>query len=185
MKVGRTSLPGVLLIEPVIYRDDRGFFIERFSEQRYREAGIETSFVQDNHSYSRRGVLRGLHFQRRHPQGKLVSVIRGRVYDVAVDVRHGSPTFAQWEGIILDDRECHQLYIPPGFAHGFCVLSEWADFVYKCTACYDPLDEGGVRWSDPTIGIEWPISDPVLSERDLTYPTLAQLGAVDLPAYGF
>lgn len=183
MKVRHTGLPGVLLIEPDVYRDDRGFFTERFNEQRYREAGIETGFVQDNHSHSRGGVLRGLHFQRHHPQGKLVSVVRGRVYDVAVDVRLGSPTFARWKGVILDDIDCRQLYIPPGFAHGFCVLSESAEFIYKCTAYYDARDEGGVRWSDPAIGIAWPITDPVLSERDRTYPLLAQLEAADLPGY--
>lgn len=183
MKVTPTSLPGVLLIEPDIYRDGRGFFIERFNERRYHEAGIEATFVQDNHSHSRHGVLRGLHFQRRHPQGKLVWVIQGRVYDVAVDVRHGSPTFARWEGVILDDTDCRQLYVPPGFAHGFCVLSDSAEFVYKCTTYYDPQDEGGVTWSDPMIGITWPITDPTLSDRDRAYPPLAELGAADLPKY--
>lgn len=183
MQVRQTGLPGVLLIEPAVYRDDRGFFIERFNAQRYHAAGIESNFVQDNHSHSRRDVLRGLHFQRRRPQGKLVSVICGRVYDVVVDVRHGSPTFAQWRGTILDDSDCRQLYIPPGFAHGFCVLSDSAEFFYKCTTYYDPDDEGGVIWNDPTIGIDWPISDPALSARDRTYPRLAQLGPTNLPAY--
>lgn len=121
------------------------FFVERFNQLRYREAGIDTAFVQDNHSHSRHGVLRGLHFQRRRPQGKLVWVVRGRVYDVAVDVRHGSPTFARWEGVIPDDSDCRQLYIPPGFVHGFCALSDSAEFVYKCTTYYDPQDGGDVE----------------------------------------
>ena len=183
MKVTPTSLPGLLLIQPHIYRDGRGFFVERFNERRYRDAGIDTAFVQDNHSHSRHGVLRGLHFQRRHPQGKLVWVNHGRVYDVAVDVRHGSPTFAQWEGVILDNTDCRQLYIPPGFAHGFCVLSDSAEFVYKCTTYYDSQDEGGVTWNDPMIGITWPITDPTLSDRDRAYTSLAQLGAAELPKY--
>jgi len=183
MNVITTDLPGVLLIEPKVFGDHRGFFLETFQQERYRRAGIALPFVQDNHSRSRRGVLRGLHFQLRHPQGKLVQVMRGAVFDVAVDIRRGSPTFGRWFGAELSDENHRQLYIPPGFAHGFCVLSETADFLYKCTDYYHPEDEDGISWQDPAIGIDWPITDPLLSERDRNLPLLADMEPDRLPVY--
>lgn len=181
MQVLPTELPGVLIVEPRVFGDHRGFFLETYSAARYREAGIPAPFVQDNHSRSRRGVLRGLHYQLLQPQGKLVGVTRGAVFDVAVDVRRGSPSFGRWVGVTLDDRDHRQLYIPPGFAHGFCVLSEEADFVYKCTDYYHPQSERGVAWDDPAIGIAWPELDVALSDKDRRNPPLA--GQPDLPEY--
>lgn len=175
MKVIETALPGVLIIEPKTFGDHRGFFLETFQLERYREAGIDLPFVQDNHSRSARGVLRGLHFQRTRPQGKLVSCSRGAVYDVAVDINPDSPTCGQYVGVELNDENHRQLWIPPGYAHGFCVLSEIADFQYKCTDFYFPQDEGGLRWNDPDVGIEWPVTDPQLSAKDAVNPTLKQL----------
>jgi len=172
MKVIETKLPGVLIIEPKIFGDSRGFFKETFQAQRYREAGIEYDFVQDNHSRSREGVLRGLHFQVNKPQGKLVSCSQGVVFDVAVDIDANSPTYAEYVGVELTGDNHRQLWIPPGYAHGFCVLSETADFIYKCTNFYDPSDQGGVLWCDRDIGINWPIANPVLSDADLALPTL-------------
>ena len=183
MKVTATRLPGVVLIEPDVYKDPRGFFVESFHAARYAEAGIKESFVQDNRSQSSRAVLRGLHFQRRYPQGKLIWVLRGEVYDVAVDIRRGSPTFGRWEGIVLDDKSYRQLYVPPGFAHGFCVLSETADFTYKCTDYYHPEDERGIAWNDKDISIDWPIADPMLSEKDRRHPALHEINPEDLPDY--
>jgi dTDP-4-dehydrorhamnose 3,5-epimerase len=178
MKVTTTRLPGVVVIDPAVHGDARGFFLETFSLERYREAaGIALPFVQDNHSRSRRGVLRGLHAQRRHPQGKLVRVARGEVFDVAVDIDPQSPTFGQWDGALLSDENHRQLWIPPGYAHGFLVLSEVADFEYKCTDYYRPDDEIGVLWNDPDIGIEWPLPEPLLSAKDLALPRLADLRA--------
>lgn len=177
MKVATTCLPGVLVIEPAIFGDERGFFIETFQAERYRQqAGIEQPFVQDNHSRSRRGVLRGLHAQQQHPQGKLVRVARGEVYDVVVDIDSRSPTYGRWEAVVLSDANAKQLWIPPGYAHGFLVLSEVADFEYKCTAYYHPEDEIGVVWNDPAIAIPWPIADPIVSAKDQALPTLQQLG---------
>jgi dTDP-4-dehydrorhamnose 3,5-epimerase len=173
MKVSETPLPGVLLIEPRLFTDARGFFLETWRAERYAEHGIATTFAQDNISRSVRGTLRGLHFQEPKPQGKLVFVIRGAVWDVAVDVRRGSPTFGCWHGVELDDRAHCQLWIPPGFAHGFCVLSEEADFVYKCTQPYAPEAERGIAWNDPELGIQWPIRDPLLSPKDAAAPRLA------------
>ncbi len=184
MKVIPTDLPGVVLLEPKVFGDHRGFFLETFQQERYRQAGVDLPFVQDNHSRSRRGVLRGLHFQLRHPQGKLVQVMRGEVFDVAVDIRRGSPTFGRWFGAVLSDENHRQLYIPPGFAHGFCVLSEEVDFFYKCTEYYHPEDEDGVFWRDPAIGIDWPIAEPLLSERDASLPLLADMVPERLPVYG-
>jgi dTDP-4-dehydrorhamnose 3,5-epimerase len=184
MKVSQTDLDGVLLIEPRVFGDGRGFFLETFQSARYREAGIDAAFVQDNLSRSAGGVLRGLHFQLNHPQGKLVYVTRGEVFDVAVDIRTGSPQFGKWFSTVLSDENHHQLYIPPGFAHGFCTLSETVDFVYKCTDFYHPEDEGGVIWNDPDIGIDWPIDEPALSDKDLANPRLSALTADELPAYG-
>lgn len=183
MNIIETELPGVLIIEPKSFGDARGFFLETYSEQRYRDAGLSVRFVQDNHSRSRRGVLRGLHYQLVQPQGKLVGVTRGEVFDVAVDVRRGSPTFGHWAGVILDDRSHRQFYVPPGFAHGFCVLSDEADFVYKCTDYYHPPSEQGIIWNDPAIGIEWPLTEVSLSDKDGRYPTLAEQAAERLPVY--
>lgn len=175
MKVIETALAGVLIIEPKVFGDQRGFFLETFQTERYREVGIELPFVQDNHSRSQRGVLRGLHFQRTRPQGKLVSVSWGSVYDVAVDINPESPTCGQFVGVELNDENRRQLWVPPGYAHGFCVLSEVADFQYKCTDLYYPEDEGGLIWNDPDVNIPWPVEPPKLSAKDQCNPTLRQL----------
>ena len=176
MNVQGTALKGVVIIQPQVFGDQRGFFMETFQAERYRTlAGINLDFVQDNHSRSAKGVLRGLHAQLTKPQGKLVRVSQGEVYDVAVDINPNSATFGQYVAVVLSAENQRQLYIPPGYAHGFCVLSETADFQYKCTDYYDPSDEGGVIWNDPDIGIDWPISKPKLSEKDLQLPTLKQL----------
>ncbi|VXB84065.1 dTDP-4-deoxyrhamnose-3,5-epimerase [Pseudomonas sp. 8AS] len=175
MKVIETQLAGVLIIEPKVFGDHRGFFLETFQVERYRDAGIGLPFVQDNHSRSQRGVLRGLHFQRTRPQGKLVSVSRGAVYDVAVDINPDSPTCGQYVGVELNDENHRQLWVPPGYAHGFCVLSEVADFQYKCTDLYFPADEGGLLWNDPEVAIPWPLDAPQLSTKDQVNPTLRQL----------
>ena len=173
MRVTATDIPDVLVIEPDVYRDGRGFFIETYHADRYREHGIPGPFVQDNHSQSVKGTLRGLHLQLRRPQGKLVRVIAGEVFDVAVDVRRGSPTFGKWVGVHLTADGFRQVYVPPGFAHGFCVLSAVAQFEYKCTDVYDPGGEIGIAWNDPAIGIAWPVTDPLLSARDRQHPMLA------------
>ncbi len=176
MKVIPTKLEGCVIIEPRIFGDDRGFFLETFEAKRYADlAQITLPFVQDNHSRSARGVLRGLHFQKNKPQGKLVRVVRGEVYDVAVDIRKDSPTYSQWEGLILSEDNKTQLWIPPGFAHGFVVLSDSADFEYKCTDYYDPSDEGSILWNDSDLNIAWPIKKPVLSNKDLSAGRLADL----------
>lgn len=175
MRTIETALPGVLIIEPKVFGDHRGFFIETFQVERYREVGIALPFVQDNHSRSPRGVLRGLHFQRTRPQGKLVSVSRGAVYDVAVDIDPQSPTCGRFVGVELSDDNHRQLWIPPGYAHGFCVLSEVADFQYKCTDLYFPEDESGLLWNDPDVNIPWPVEAPQLSAKDRHNPTLRQL----------
>ena len=175
MKIIETQLPGVLIIEPKVFGDHRGFFLESFQVERYRQAGIDLPFVQDNHSRSQRGVLRGLHFQRSRPQGKLVSVSRGAVYDVAVDIDPKSPTCGEFVGVELNDENHRQLWVPPGYAHGFCVLSEVADYQYKCTDLYFPEDEGGLIWNDPDVNIPWPISDPQLSAKDMRHPVLRDL----------
>lgn len=175
MKITTTALPGVLIIEPKAFGDARGFFLETFQSKRYASAGITLPFVQDNHSRSQRGVLRGLHFQRTRPQGKLISVSRGSVFDVTVDINPLSATFGQYVGIELNDDNHRQLWIPPGYAHGFCVLSEVADFQYKCTDFYDPADEIGLIWNDPDVNIAWPIHTPLLSEKDQKLPYLRDL----------
>ena len=182
MKVSDTSLPGVRLIEPRVFRDARGFFLESFNADRFAEHDLPVLFRQDNHSHSVKGVLRGLHYQLRHPQGKLVSVLQGTVFDVAVDVRRGSPTFGRWFGTVLSADTPRYIWIPPGFAHGFCTLSDTADFVYKCTEVYAADDDRGVLWSDTGIGIEWPLSDPTLSDKDRALPPLS-LDRTDLPEY--
>jgi dTDP-4-dehydrorhamnose 3,5-epimerase len=183
VKVYQTSLPGVCLIEPPVFADSRGFFMETWQAERYKQANIPGPFVQDNYSYSARTVLRGLHYQLKHPQGKLVSVLQGEVFDVAVDIRRGSPTFGCWVGELLSSDNYRQLYIPPGFAHGFCVLSEAARFFYKCTDFYTVGDEYGIRWDDPALGINWPVTAPLLSEKDRHYPTLDILPWEYLPVF--
>ena len=176
MKVSHSKLKGCVIIEPRVFGDERGFFLETFQAVRYKqEAGIDLPFVQDNHSRSARGVLRGLHFQKTKPQGKLVRVVRGEVYDVAVDIRNGSPTFGEWEGVILSEDNKKQFWLPPGFAHGFVVLSDTADFEYKCTDYYDPSDEGSILWNDPDLDIPWPIANPVLSAKDESAKRLVDL----------
>jgi dTDP-4-dehydrorhamnose 3,5-epimerase len=175
MRVLPTQLGGVLVIEPDVYRDPRGFFLETFHQRRYAEAGILGPFVQDNHSYSVRGTLRGLHAQVRHPQGKLVRAVEGEMFDVAVDIRRGSPTFARWVSVVLSGENLRQLFIPPGFAHGFYVLSERVHVEYKCTDLYDADDEVTVAWNDPDVGIDWPTAEPVLSAKDRAAPRLADL----------
>ena len=183
MNVYETALPGVCLIEPRVFKDARGFFMETWHAERYRQAHIPGPFVQDNCSHSTHGVLRGLHYQLKHPQGKLVSVLQGEVFDVVVDIRPGSPSFGRWIGEILSANNHRQLYIPPGFAHGFCVLSDSADFLYKCTDFYASEDEYGLRWDDPTLSIDWPVLTPLLSDKDRCYPTLATIPRAHLPVF--
>lgn len=167
MQVIETDLPDVLIVEPRVFGDERGFFLETFSAERYAESGISGPFVQDNWSYSRRGTLRGLHYQIQQPQGKLVQVMRGEIFDVAVDMRRDSPAFGKWVGVMLSADNKRQLWVPPGFAHGFVVLSEEADFTYKCTDSYAPQHERSLLWNDPTVGVEWPYEgEPLLSEKD-------------------
>ncbi len=166
MKVTRCDIAGLLIIEPKVFGDARGFFLETWNEQRYREAGLELNFVQDNMSSSRRGALRGLHFQNPRSQGKLVWAIEGEVFDVAVDLRRGSPTFGRWHGLNLSSQNRLQFYVPRGFAHGFAVLSETAVFAYKCTELYSPKDEMTLAWDDPDVGVKWPFDNPVLSDKD-------------------
>jgi len=176
MNVIKTKLDGCVIIEPKVFGDERGFFLETFQAERYiSEAGITLPFVQDNHSRSSKSVLRGLHFQKTKPQGKLVRVVRGQVYDVAVDIRKGSLTYGQWEGLILSEENKTQLWVPPGFAHGFVVLSDTADFEYKCTDYYDPSDEGSILWNDPDLDISWPVESPVLSNKDANASRLVGL----------
>ncbi len=184
MKVVETKLPGVLIVEPDRFGDARGFFQEIWHEGRYEEAGIRGPFVQDNLSLSAHGVLRGLHFQNPNAQGKLVYVLQGEAFDVAVDIRPGSPTFGKWTGVTLSGDNGRQFYIPPGFAHGFCVTGETALFAYKCTDFYNPRTEGAIRWNDPAIGIDWPVSDPVVSAKDGDAPLLAEINSARLPAHG-
>ncbi|MDX9868338.1 MAG: dTDP-4-dehydrorhamnose 3,5-epimerase [Kiritimatiellia bacterium] len=168
-----TGLDGVILCVPQVFRDARGFFLETYHAARYREGGVRTVFVQDNRSRSSRGVLRGLHYQLHKPQAKLVSCLRGEIFDVAVDVRRGSPTFGRWSASVLTEENQHQLFIPAGFAHGFCVLSESAEIAYKCSEFYDPRDDRGIRWDDPDVGVDWPVQEPVLSAKDAVQPLLA------------
>ena len=183
MKVVETSLPGCVIVEPAVFGDDRGFFFETWNADRYRELGLPDKFVQSNVSCSARGVLRGLHYQWPNPQGKLVSVLEGEVYDVAVDIRRGSPTFGRWTAVILSAENKRQFCIPEGFAHGFAVLSERAIFSYLCTAQYDRSADAGLRWNDAAIGIDWPIDSPVLSEKDGKAPFLADVAEDGLPIY--
>jgi len=178
-----TLIDGVLICDLDVYEDDRGFFLETFHLEKYVEGGIQGPFVQDNFSHSRQGVLRGLHYQLPRGQAKLVSCIRGTIFDVAVDIRRGSPTFGKWVGTVLSDENRRQLFIPDGFAHGFCVLSAFADVVYKCTDFYYAKDDRGVLWSDPSINIDWPVRNPVLSEKDGALPALTQIAEHDLPPF--
>jgi len=178
-----TKLPGVLVLEPDVFSDERGFFLETWNSARYEDAGVPGPFVQDNVSFSKKGILRGLHFQHPQSQGKLVQVLSGEVVDVAVDIRVGSVTFGQWVSEVLSDANHRQMYIPPGFAHGYCVTSETALFSYKCTAFYNPAAEGGIIWNDPDLNIAWPIKEPVLSPRDASYPRLSDLPPDKLPHF--
>jgi dTDP-4-dehydrorhamnose 3,5-epimerase len=171
----QTKLDGVVLLEPEVYGDERGFLLESFSRAEYSELGIEVDFVQDNHSRSGANILRGIHFQTEPGQAKLVRCGRGRIWDVAVDLRRDSPTHGQWEGYELDDVAHRQLFVPVGFGHGFCVLSDIADVLYKVSSYYDPETESGIAWDDPDVAVEWPISEPQLSERDRTAPKLAEV----------
>ena len=182
MKFLPTKLPGVLIVEPDVHRDQRGWFLETYHVQKYQEGGIPLSFVQDNCSSSTRGTLRGLHAQLKHPQGKLVRVIRGEIFDVAVDIRRGSPNFGSWVGVSLHAEDFKQIYIPPGYAHGFCVLSDLAEIEYKCTDVYAPGDEVTILWNDRSIGIQWPLESPLLSPKDAAGKSLNQLGD-QLPNY--
>ncbi|WP_367026373.1 dTDP-4-dehydrorhamnose 3,5-epimerase [Methylococcus sp. ANG] len=184
MRVEQTSLPGVVLISPKVFGDARGYFKETWSRQRYQDAGLPADFVQDNLSYSRKGILRGLHFQNPRSQGKLVQVLQGEVFDVAVDIRRGSPHFGCWFGTVLSAENHLQMYVPEGFAHGFCVLSETAMFAYKCTEYYDPSSEFSLRWDDPDIGIDWPQDDaPELSAKDKDALLLRDFPQDRLPVY--
>ncbi|HUP42424.1 MAG TPA: dTDP-4-dehydrorhamnose 3,5-epimerase [Thermoanaerobaculia bacterium] len=181
MRFVETALPGVLVVEPTVHQDHRGFFLETYHREKYARGGIEGPFVQDNHSRSARGILRGLHAQGRRPQGKLVRCVEGTIFDVAVDIRRGSPTFARWVGVELAAASFRQLWVPPGFAHGFCVVSEAAQVEYKVTALYDAEDELVIAWDDPEIGIEWPVAEPVLSQKDAAAPRLSEIER--LPIY--
>jgi dTDP-4-dehydrorhamnose 3,5-epimerase len=172
-----TAIPDVLIVEPEVHRDARGFFLETYHEDKYRAGGVAGPFLQDNHSRSVGKTLRGLHLQTRRPQGKLIRVVEGEIFDVAVDVRRGSPSFGRWVAHTLSAENFKQCWVPPGFAHGFCVLSEFAHVEYKCTDFYDPAGELGIVWNDPTLGIVWPIEDPVVSDRDRRHPKLADLMA--------
>jgi dTDP-4-dehydrorhamnose 3,5-epimerase len=170
-----TNLDGLVLIEPDLHGDDRGFLLESYSADAWRQLGVDVEFVQDNHSRSRQGALRGVHFQLGRGQAKLMRCVRGRIWDVAVDLRRESPTYGRWEGHELDDRQHHQLFVPAGFGHGFCVLSDEADVGYKVSTYFDPQTEAGIAWDDPEIGIEWPVEEPILSERDRSAPRLAEI----------
>src|SRR5271165_905307 len=183
LQITETSLPGVLLIQPRVFGDPRGFFMETYRQNVLAEAGIRETFVQDNHSRSSRGVLRGLHYQLRHPQAKLCRVAQGEVLDIAVDIRVGSPNFGKWVGALLSGENNTQIYIPKGFAHGFVVRSETADFLYKCSDYYDASDDRGVLWNDPDLAINWDMQSPIISEKDQRYLTLAQAPHDQLPRF--
>ncbi len=175
-----TGIQGLVIVEPTVFGDDRGYFMETYNYNDFKEAGLDMVFVQDNQSKSKKGVLRGLHFQKKNPQGKLVRAISGEVYDVAVDLRRGSETYGQWRGVLLSAENKRQFYVPEGFAHGFLVMSDTAEFAYKCTRFYDPSDEGGLMYNDPDIGVEWPIAedmDILLSDKDKKNPSFRELNA--------
>ena len=183
MKVVSTELDGVLIIEPRVFNDKRGYFMECFQKQRYRDAGVDTEFVQDNISFSVRNTLRGLHYQFPNTQAKLVQVLQGEIYDVAVDIRLGSPNFGRWTGAVLSADNQRQFFLPEGFAHGFYVMSDTALFMYKCSAYYSPADEDGIFWNDPELGIPWPAEAPILSGRDHRFPPLKDVDRKRLPVY--
>lgn len=183
MRVIETSLPGVMVVEPRVFGDERGHFYESYNEAQYRENGIDTRLVQTNVSRSARDVLRGLHYQWPNPQAKLVSVLEGEVYDVAVDIRHGSPTFGNWVGVMLSAENHRHLWIPEGFAHGFCVVSEFATFTYQCSTLYDPTADRAIHWNDGDIAVDWPVSRPLLSAKDLRAPFLGEVSADQLPTF--
>ena len=183
MKVIETALPGVLILDPKVFGDARGFFYESYNKNSFQDADIDATFIQSNVSRSARGVLRGLHYQWPHPQGKLVSVLEGEVYDVAVDVRYGSPTFGQSQAAMLTAENHRHFWIPEGFAHGFCVVSEFATFIYQCTALYDPKAESGILWNDADLAIDWPISTPMLSDKDSKAPLLRDVAPERLPVF--
>ena len=183
MKITPTDLPEILIVEPDVHRDERGFFLETWHAEKFAAEGLDVTFVQDNHSRSGRGILRGLHAQLARPQGKLVRASLGEIYDVAVDIRHGSPRFGQHVGVVLSADNFRQLWIPEGFAHGFCVMSEFAELQYKCTDVYDPTSEITVAWNDPGIGIQWPVDTPLLSEKDGRGRNLSDFPGAELPAY--
>lgn len=183
LQIIETALPGVVIIKPRVFEDPRGFFMETYRQNVLREAGIRDNFVQDNHSRSSRGVLRGLHYQLRRPQAKLCRVVQGEVLDIAVDVRLESPTFGKWISVVLSGENHQQLYIPKGFAHGFAVRSEAADFLYKCSDYFDGADDRGVLWDDPAIGIDWQTPEPILSDKDKRYLPLAEIAHENLPRY--
>ncbi|MGA1866936.1 MAG: dTDP-4-dehydrorhamnose 3,5-epimerase [bacterium] len=182
MDVYPTAIKDVVIIKPTIFKDSRGFFMETYHEEKYQQAGIPHVFVQDNHSHSVKGVLRGLHYQLNRPQAKLIYVLQGEIFDVAVDIRQGSPTFGKWVGVTLSSENHHQLFVPKGFAHGFYVLSDCADVLYKCTDFYNPGDEYGIRWDDEDLAIKWPGKSPLLSKKDSAYPMLFQQPASCLPS---
>lgn len=175
MRVTPTSIPDVLVIEPDVHEDERGFFMETYQEKRYGNMSIETKFVQDNLVYSRKGVLRGLHYQHPHSQAKLIQVMIGKIFDVAVDIRKESPTFSKWVGAILSESNQKQLFIPTGFAHGYCVLSEAALVIYKCSSVYSPENEKGILWNDKSVRINWPVQNPIISPKDLNLPSFKEL----------
>jgi dTDP-4-dehydrorhamnose 3,5-epimerase len=181
MIITTTPLDGLLVIEPKCYKDERGFFLETYQAERYQEAGILDTFVQDNQSRSMKNVLRGMHFQVKHPQAQIVTVMRGKIFDVGVDLRAASPTFGKWFGVELSDDGPRQIYMAPGFAHGFFVLSDWADLNYKVSRNYDAHDEGGLHWNDSDVGIEWPVDNPIVTTRDASYPKLNLLSSTHLP----
>jgi dTDP-4-dehydrorhamnose 3,5-epimerase len=183
VKVIETSLPGCVVIEPAVFGDDRGFFYESYNAEKFKEAGLDLRFVQSNVSRSAKGVLRGLHYQWPNPQGKFVSVLEGEVYDVAVDIRRGSPHFGKWAAVLLSAANKRHFWIPEGFAHGFAVLSDYATFAYQCTAVYDAKADAGVRWNDAAIGIDWPVSAPLLSGKDEKAPLLADIAPERLPLF--
>jgi dTDP-4-dehydrorhamnose 3,5-epimerase len=183
MKVVETALPGVMILEPKVFGDARGFFYESYNKASFRDTGITAELVQSNVSRSIKGVLRGLHYQWPNPQGKLVSVLEGEVYDVAVDIRRGSPTFGRSAGAMLTAENHRHFWVPEGFAHGFCVLSDFATFTYQCTALYDPKADAGIRWNDAALGIDWPVSDPLLSDKDKTTPFLHDVSPERLPVF--
>ena len=183
MKFTKTAFPDVFLIEPDVFKDTRGFFMETYNQRKYAEGGIDQVFVQDNYSHSRYGILRGLHYQLKNAQGKLVVVITGEIFDIVVDIRIGSPKFGQWFGAHLSAENRRQIFVPEGFAHGFIVLSESVDVIYKCTDFYTPGDEYGIFWADPSIGIDWPIRNPILSDKDSKNPKLREIPEELLPAF--